>query len=284
MIHITECPRDAMQGIKEFIPTDIKANYINKLLKVGFDVLDFGSFVSPYAIPQLRDTQLVISKLDLSATNTRLLAIVANTRGALDACFFDEVSFLGYPFSVSETFQLRNTNATIEESLKRVEEIQNLCLQRGKDLRIYLSMGFGNPYGDPWNPEIVTLWADKIASMGIKHIYLADTVGAAIPDDISNLFKHLIPALPNVEIGAHLHTKPNDWYDKVDAAYLAGCRFFDVAIKGYGGCPMADDKLTGNFATENLLSYCEQNKISANVNETAFNEAMAAAGPVFVYH
>lgn len=284
MIHITECPRDAMQGIKEFIPTDVKAAYINKLLKVGFDVLDFGSFVSPYAIPQLRDTQLVISKLDLSATNTRLLAIVANQRGALDACFFDEVSFLGYPFSVSETFQLRNTNATIEESLQRVGDIQNLCLQRGKDLRIYLSMGFGNPYGDAWSPEIVTEWADKIAAMGIKHIYLADTVGAAVPNDISNLFRHLVPALPNVEVGAHLHTKPDDWYDKVDAAYTAGCRFFDVAIKGFGGCPMADDKLTGNFATENLLNYCKQNNIANAVNNELFMDAMAAAAPVFAGH
>ena len=273
-----------MQGIKEFIPTDIKAAYINKLLKVGFDVLDFGSFVSPYAIPQLKDTQLVISKLDLSQTQTRLLAIVANQRGALDACFFDEVSFLGYPFSVSETFQVRNTNATIEESLKRVEDIQNLCLQRGKDLRIYLSMGFGNPYGDPWNPEIVTQWADKMAAMGIKHIFLADTVGAAIPDDISNLFQHLIPALPGVEIGAHLHTKPNDWMDKIDAAYLAGCRSFDVAIKGFGGCPMAEDKLTGNFSTENLLAYAKQHNIDTELNMDAFDEASIEAMKVFVGH
>lgn len=283
-IHITECPRDAMQGIKEFIPTDVKANYINKLLKVGFDVLDFGSFVSPYAIPQMKDTPLVISKLDLTNTQTRLLSIIANMRGATDACFFDEISILGFPFSVSETFQKRNTNSTIEESLGRVEEIQNLCIKNNKTLLVYLSMGFGNPYGDPWNPEIVTHWANKLAEMGITNLALADTVGAAKPEDITNLFSHLIPALPHVNFGAHLHTKPNDWHSKVDAAYQAGCRNFDAAMKGFGGCPMADDKLTGNFATENLVSYCEQNNIATGLDMNAFREAMEEAGMVFAGH
>ncbi len=284
MIHITECPRDAMQGIKEFIPTDVKADYINKLLKVGFDVLDFGSFVSPYAIPQMKDTPLVISKLDLSTTQTKLLSIVANMRGAMDACFFDEVSILGFPFSVSETFQQRNTNSSIEQSLNTVEQMKNLCDQRGKTLLVYLSMGFGNPYGDAWSPEIVTNWANKIAEMGIKNIALADTVGSANPEDIKSVFSYLIPALPNVEFGAHLHTKPNDWHSKVDAAYTAGCRRFDSAMKGFGGCPMADDKLTGNFATENLLAYCQQNNIETGLDIPAFDVAMIEAQSVFVGH
>lgn len=281
-ILITECPRDAMQGIKNFIPTDVKANYINKLLKVGFDVLDFGSFVSPYAIPQLKDTPLVISKLDLSNTQTKLLSIVANMRGAMDACFFDEVSILGFPFSISETFQQRNTNSSIEQSLVKVEEMQTLCDKKGKTLLVYLSMGFGNPYGDEWSPEIVTNWANKLASMGIKNLALADTVGTANPDDITNLFSHLIPALPNVEIGAHLHAKPTDWQIKVDAAYKGGCRRFDSAIKGFGGCPMAGDTLTGNLATENLLAYCDDNNIETGLNRDAFNDAALESSLVFV--
>lgn len=281
-ILITECPRDAMQGIKNFIPTDVKASYINKLLKVGFDVLDFGSFVSPYAIPQLKDTPLVISKLDLSNTQTKLLSIVANMRGAMDACFFDEVSILGFPFSISETFQQRNTNSSIEQSLVKVEEMQTLCDKKGKTLLVYLSMGFGNPYGDEWSPEIVTNWANKLASMGIKNLALADTVGTANPDDITNLFSHLIPALPNVEIGAHLHAKPTDWQIKVDAAYKGGCRRFDSAIKGFGGCPMAGDTLTGNLATENLLAYCDDNKIETGLNRDAFNDAALESSLVFV--
>ena len=255
MVQIIECPRDAMQGLPDFIPTDVKAAYINQLLRVGFHSIDFGSFVSAKAIPQMRDTVEVLSKLDLSNTDTKLLAIVANERGAAEAVDFKEITYLGYPFSVSETFQLRNTNATITESVERVKGIQELCVKRDKQLVLYISMGFGNPYGDDWNAEVVMEWVEKLSALDIKIFSLSDTVGVSNPESISYLFSRLIPAYPNLEIGAHLHTQPHNWHEKIHAAYTNGCQRFDAAMKGFGGCPMAKDDLTGNMATENLVSY-----------------------------
>jgi hydroxymethylglutaryl-CoA lyase len=281
-IKIVECPRDAMQGIHEFIPTEIKAGYINKLLKVGYDTIDFGSFVSPKAIPQMRDTAEVLSLLDLENTNTKLLAIIANARGAEDAVKFDQISYLGYPFSISETFQLRNTNASIEESLHRVEEIQNIATKNNKKTVIYISMGFGNPYGDMWSVEICQYWVDKLADMDVKIMALSDTIGIATQESISYLFKHLIPPYPDVEFGAHLHSQPHNWYPKIDAAYQSGCRRFDVAIKGYGGCPMAKDDLTGNMASENLIQYFDDKSIDLGLDQKAFQEAMAISSKVFL--
>lgn len=280
-IKIIECPRDAMQGIHEFIPTEIKVEYINQLLKVGFDTIDFGSFVSPKAIPQMRDTADVLSKLNLESTESKLLAIIANARGAQDAVQFEEITYLGYPFSISETFQLRNTNATIEESLIRVEEIQNICAKNNKKAVIYISMGFGNPYGDMWSVEICQLWVDKLADMDVKIMALSDTIGIATPGSIAYLFKHLIPPYPDVEFGAHLHTLPHNWLPKIDAAYKSGCKRFDSAIKGYGGCPMAKDDLTGNMATENLLQYFDHNNMSLKLDKRAFDKAMKLSGKVF---
>ena len=254
MIKIIECPRDAMQGIKKFIPTEQKITYLNKLLKVGFDTLDFGSFVSPKAIPQMRDTADVLKGLDLDTT-TKLLAIVANTRGAAQACEFEEIRYLGYPFSISETFQLRNTNATIEDSLGRLMRIKELADQAGKEVVVYLSMGFGNPYGDPWNVDIVAHWVEQLSQRGFSILQLSDTIGVATPDSIAYLFSGLIPQYPNIEIGAHLHTKPNEWEAKIQAAYSNGCKRFDGAFKGYGGCPMAKDDLTGNMPTEQILHF-----------------------------
>jgi hydroxymethylglutaryl-CoA lyase len=281
MIKIIECPRDAMQGLHEFVPTDLKARYINQLLKVGFDTIDFGSFVSPKAIPQMRDTSDVLQQLDLSSTSSKLLAIVANKRGALDAVQFDEITYLGYPFSVSETFQLRNTNATIEESLTRVAEIQEICMTNQRKLVVYLSMGFGNPYGDPWNVEIVQHWVDHLAEMEIKILALSDTIGVSNPENISYLFSNLIPPYPDVEFGAHMHTQPHNWQEKVDAAYKSGCRRFDAALMGYGGCPMAKDELTGNMPTEHLISYFDQQKIPLEINREAFLDAMGVVAEVF---
>lgn len=278
---IIECPRDAMQGLKEFIPTEKKAAYINQLLQVGFDTIDFGSFVSPKAIPQLRDTAEVLAQLNLSSDSSKLLAIVANKRGAEDACKFDEIAYLGYPFSVSETFQLRNTNATIEESLGRVEAIQELCVQHNKQMVTYLSMGFGNPYGDPWDSDIVAKWTEKLSQMGITIIALADTIGVSNKENISYLFSSLIPEFPNVEIGAHLHTTPDTWREKVDAAFLSGCRRFDSAIKGFGGCPMAADELTGNMPTENVLSYLNEKEAKHGLDMDAFGVSIQKALEVF---
>ena len=240
---IIECPRDAMQGIHEFIPTQKKIEYINSLLKVGFDTIDFGSFVSPKAIPQLRDTAEVLNNLDLSSTKSKLLAIVANTRGAEDAVGFDEIQYLGFPFSISETFQLRNTNATIQEALIRVEEIQNLCIRNRKELVIYISMAFGNPYGDEWSSDVVIQWTTKLNQLGIKTIALADTVGVSNPESIIYLFSKLIPRFTDVEFGAHLHSTPQTRNEKIKAAFDSGCRSFDVAVHGFGGCPMANDDL-----------------------------------------
>jgi len=281
MIKLIECPRDAMQGLKDFIPTDRKATYINHLLGVGFDTIDFGSFVSPKAIPQMRDTAQVLQHLDLDATPTQLLAIVANRRGANDAAQFEEIDYLGYPFSISETFQLRNTNASIEESLQRVEQIQKICQQANKKLVIYISMGFGNPYGDPWNVEIVQKWVDRLRAMGIGIFQLSDTIGVATPQSISYLFGNLIPAYEDVEIGAHFHTTPQAWEEKVQAASESGCRRFDGAIKGYGGCPMAKDDLTGNMPTENLYAYFRDKGMSTGLDEQRFQQAMQMAGELF---
>jgi len=280
-IKLIECPRDAMQGLRTFIPTEIKVGYINQLLKVGFDTIDFGSFVSPKAIPQMRDTADVLSSLDLSSTNTNLLAIVANQRGAVDACAFEEIAYLGYPFSISNTFQVRNTNSTIEESLERVEDIQELCMKHKKKLVIYISMGFGNPYGDPWNVEIVQSWVDKLADMGIRIMALSDTIGVSNPDNISYLFSNLIPPFPDVEFGAHLHTTPSSWKEKIHAAYTSGCRRFDGAIKGFGGCPMAKDELTGNMPMENILFYLDDHDIDPDVDRKEFMRALGMVSEVF---
>jgi hydroxymethylglutaryl-CoA lyase len=278
---IIECPRDAMQGIHEFIPTEKKVAYINALLKVGFDTVDAGSFVSHKAIPQMQDTAEVFNKLDLSNTKSKLLAIVANLRGAQDAVQFDQVTYLGFPFSISETFQQRNTNSSIAQSLARVEEIQNLCVKHKKELVIYISMGFGNPYGDIWSPDIAIQWSHKLHSLGIRILSLADTIGVSNPQNIKLLFSHLIPALKDVEFGAHLHTTPDTWQEKVKAAYDSGCRRFDGAIKGFGGCPMAADELTGNMPTENLLAYFKHHNIPVDIDMQAFNDAMTLAGQTF---
>ncbi len=281
MVKIIECPRDAMQGLHDFIATDIKANYINQLLTVGFDTIDFGSFVSPKAIPQMRDTADVLAKLDLSSTKSKLLAIVANQRGANDACNFEEINYLGFPFSISETFQQRNTNSSIEESLTRVADIQNLCVKHNKKMVVYISMAFGNPYGDDWNSDIVIEWTNKLAQMGIEIIALSDTIGVSNPENISYLFKNIIPEFTNVEIGAHLHTTPTTWQEKVEAAYENGCRRFDGAIKGFGGCPMAKDDLTGNMPTENMLSYFNQHKIKTGIDMELFNKSLIHSSDVF---
>jgi hydroxymethylglutaryl-CoA lyase len=278
---LIECPRDAMQGIHEFIPTEKKVAYINSLLKVGFDTIDFGSFVSPKAIPQLRDTAQVLDQLDLNNTKSKLLAIIANVRGAQDAVEFDEISYLGFPFSISETFQQRNTNASIAESLTRVEEIQDLCVRNNKELVVYISMAFGNPYGDDWSSDVAIAWTKRLAGLGIKIIALSDTIGVSNPENISFLFSKVVPEFPRIEIGAHLHTTPDTWEEKVHAAYSNGCKRFDSAIKGFGGCPMATDKLTGNMPTENLLSYFTKHKIATGINEQAFNESMLLAGTTF---
>ena len=273
-----------MQGIKPFISTQVKADYINTLLKVGFDTIDFGSFVSPKAIPQMRDTAAVLSKLELENTKSKLLAIVANTRGAVDACAFEEIKYLGYPFSISETFQLRNTNATIEESVERVETIQNLCVKHHKEMVVYISMGFGNPYGDEWNVETVGKWTERLAKMGVKILSLSDTIGVSNAESISYLFSNLIAAYPTIEFGAHLHTTPDTWHEKIDAAYKNGCRRFDAAMRGYGGCPMAKDDLTGNMATENLFYYLNENKTEHGLNSDIFNQSMKMALDVFPAH
>ncbi len=282
-VKLIECPRDAMQGIKShFISTEKKALYLNSLLKVGFDTIDFGSFVSPKAIPQMRDTAEVLRKLDLSSTTSKLLAIVANLRGATDAVQFEEIDYLGYPFSISENFQMRNTHKTIEESLVILDEILNLADTSNKEVVAYLSMGFGNPYGDPWNVEIVGEWTEKLASMGVKILSLSDTIGSSTPEVISYLFSNLIPKYPNIEFGAHLHTTPDSWFEKVDSAYKAGCIRFDGAIKGYGGCPMAKDELTGNMPTEKLVSYFTQQKANTGVKPMSFESAFNKALEVFL--
>lgn len=281
-IKIIECPRDAMQGIKTFIATDVKASYINKLLEVGFDTIDVGSFVSPKAIPQMRDTAEVLSKLNLELTKSKLLAIVANVRGANDASHFSEIDYLGYPFSISENFQMRNTSKTIDESIQILEEILNIAEKNKKKVVAYLSMGFGNPYGDPWNVDIVANWTEKLVQMGVKIVSLSDTVGSSSPEIISYLFSNLIPKYPNIEFGAHLHTTPITAIEKIEAAFKAGCFRFDGAIKGYGGCPMAKDELTGNMPTEKLIAYFNKEKATTNINQLEFDKAYKEAGNVFL--
>ena len=277
-IKIIECPRDAMQGIKDFIPTQKKVDYIQSLLRVGFDTIDFGSFVSPKAIPQMQDTAEVLAQLDLSETKSKLLAIIANTQGAKIASTHKEIQYLGFPFSISENFQMRNTHKTIAESLLTLQEILDIAYASNKKVVAYLSMGFGNPYGDPWNVEIVGEWTERLANMGVKILSLSDTIGSSSPDVITYLFSNLITKYPNIEFGAHLHTTPDKWHEKVDAAYKAGCVRFDGAIQGFGGCPMAKDDLTGNMPTEKLLSYFTAQKANTNTSpmsfESAYNEAM----------
>ena len=276
---IIECPRDAMQGIKDFIPTAQKVAYLNSLLKVGFDTLDFGSFVSPKAIPQMRDTANVLSQLHDS--NTRLLAIVANQRGADEACSFERIDYLGYPFSVSENFQKRNTNKSIDQSLALVEQLQNTCLKHHKSLVVYMSMAFGNPYREHWHEDIVAKWGEKLSDLGVKIIALSDTIGVSNPDNIKPLFSLLIEEYPQIEWGAHLHTHLESWREKVDSAYNSGCRRFDGAIKGYGGCPMAKDDLVGNMPTEKLLSFTQEKKIETTINTLAFESAYNKAIDIF---
>jgi hydroxymethylglutaryl-CoA lyase len=283
-VKIIECPRDAMQGIKShFISTQNKALYINSLLKVGFDTIDFGSFVSPKAIPQMRDTAEVLAQLDLSKTTSKLLAIIANIRGANVASQFEEIHYLGYPFSISENFQMRNTHKTIAESIETLDAILNIADRTNKEVVAYLSMGFGNPYGDPWNEEIVGNWTEKLSQMGVKILSLSDTIGSSTPEVIHYLFQHLIPAYPAIEFGAHLHTTPDKWYEKVDAAFKAGCTRFDGAIKGYGGCPMAKDELTGNMPTEKLLSYFTSNKVDTGTKPMSFESAYNKALETFIH-
>ena len=284
-VKLIECPRDAMQGIRDFIPTEKKAQYIQSLLRCGFDTIDFGSFVSPKAIPQMKDTADVLSRLDLSKTQSKLLAIVANTRGAEDASKFEEIDYLGYPFSISENFQMRNTHKTIDESVEVLQEILNIADKSNKEVVAYLSMGFGNPYGDPWNVEIVGEWTEKLSAMGVKILSLSDTVGTSTPEIIDYLFSNLIPKYPNIEFGAHLHTTPAKWHEKVDAAYKAGCYRFDGAIQGFGGCPMAKDELTGNMPSEKMLSYFNSAKADTNIKMTSFESAYNEALKIFnSYH
>lgn len=279
-VTLIECPRDAMQGIHEFIPTEQKIEYINTILACGFDTVDFGSFVSPKAIPQMRDTAEVLEALIDS--NSKLLAIVANERGAADAAAFDRIKYLGYPFSVSEEFQKRNTNATIDESFARVERIQEIAKKNNKEVVLYLSMGFGNPYGEKWHPDLVTAWCEKLyTKLDVKIQALSDTIGAGTPEIVASLFETIIPSLKNVEFGAHLHTVPENATSLVEASFNAGCRRFDGAIKGFGGCPMAKDDLTGNMPTEKMIEWFSENEIETGVDPELFNTAMNKALTVF---
>jgi len=280
-IKITECPRDAMQGIHPFIPTELKAEYINLLLQVGFDTIDFGSFVSAKAIPQLRDTAEVLQKLDLSNTKSKLLAIVANYRGAEEAAKHPEITYLGYPFSISETFQHRNTNSGINEAFDTIKRIKELCSRNNQQLLVYLSMGFGNPYGDKWNVEIVEQWTKKLVNENINIIALADTIGIATAEQIKEIYPMLCDQFPQAEFGIHLHATPNAWYNKIEAAYQSGCKRFDTALKGYGGCPMAADELTGNIATENLIGYLQSQNERLELNYDRLKEAMDFSVRVF---
>jgi hydroxymethylglutaryl-CoA lyase len=279
---IIECPRDAMQGWKNFIPTEKKINYINALLEVGFDTIDFGSFVSPKAIPQMADTSAVLKGLDFGKTTSRLLAIIANERGATDAVLFDEIHYLGFPFSISPTFQLRNTNSTIEQSLETVAAIQELCIKNNKELVIYLSMAFGNPYGDIYDEEMLMHYAGTMKKLGIDTISLADTVGLATPEQIAKALQMLIPAFPGLSIGVHLHTSPLNWREKLQAAINNGCFRIDGVINGYGGCPMAEDALVGNMDTLNILSLCKEKNLLHPINEMALEKAIQLANEIFM--
>ena len=281
-VKLIECPRDAMQGWKSFIPTPTKINYINALLQVGFDTIDFGSFVSPKAIPQMADTADVLKGLAIDKLKTKLLVIVANVRGAEDAVLHDAIAYLGFPFSVSSTFQLRNTNSTMEESLKNVADIQELCIKNNKKLVVYISMGFGNPYGDEYNETIVSFWVEKMVQMGIEIISIADTVGLATAVQISSILNSLIHAYPDTEIGVHLHSTTTNWKAKVDAALQAGCKRFDGALKGIGGCPMADDVLVGNMDTELIIPYFMQQNLLSGINLIALERCNRMAAEIFV--
>jgi hydroxymethylglutaryl-CoA lyase len=278
---LIECPRDAMQGWKTIIPTEKKIEYLQTLLKVGFDTLDFGSFVSPKAIPQMADTRQVLEKLDTGNTKTKLLAIIANTRGAEEACSHEKISYLGFPFSISDTFQKRNTNSSIQESLTRVEEIQALCLKKNKQLVIYISMAFGNPYGDAYSEQLVLGWVEQLISRGIRIISLADTVGVAKADQVYSVTSQLIRSLPTVEIGVHLHSRPDNWKAKIDAAVEAGCLRFDGALKGFGGCPMAEDELVGNMNTELLIPYFKSINRIEGIDFNALEVASSKAAEIF---
>lgn len=280
-IKIIECPRDAMQGIKTFIPTKNKVSYLQALLRVGFDTIDFGSFVSPKAIPQMQDTAEVLEKLDLSQSTSKLLAIIANTQGAQTAAEHEAIKYLGFPFSISENFQMRNTHKTIAQSLITLQEIFEIADKKNKEVVTYLSMGFGNPYGDPWNVEIVSEWTEKLSEIGVKILSLSDTVGSSTPEVITYLFSNLIPKYPQIEFGAHLHTTPNSWFEKIDAAHKAGCTRFDGAIQGFGGCPMATNKLIGNMPTEKLISYFTANKKTTGLNSLSFESAYNEASKLF---
>ena len=281
-IKLIECPRDAMQGWKTFIPTEKKINYINSLLKVGFDTIDFGSFVSPKAIPQMADTNAVIRNLEFGDSNTKLLAIVANLRGAEEASVYGGIGYLGFPFSVSETFQQRNTNSSIQESLGRVEEIQNLCVKTGKQLVVYISMGFGNPYGDPYDEDFVFEWVNQLVAMDIATVSLADTVGIADPQQVYDMTSYLIESLPGIEIGVHLHSTPENWKEKLEAAVNADCKRFDGALKGIGGCPMADDELVGNMNSELMIQYFKEKNLLPQLNEDALKESLQLASEIFI--
>jgi hydroxymethylglutaryl-CoA lyase len=280
-IQLIECPRDAMQGWTHFIPTNIKISYLNQLLQVGFDTLDFGSFVSPKAIPQMADTKEVVSQLQLQNSSTKLLAIVANQRGAAEAVMYDEISYLGFPFSISPTFQQKNTNSSMEESFDRVKVIKESCHKTGKELVLYLSMGFGNPYGDPYDEDILLQWADAMVKQEIGIISLADTVGLASPEQIRFALSTLIPQYPSVSFGVHLHSTVSNWKDKLDAAYTAGCKRFDGALKGIGGCPMAQDELVGNMDTEKMIPYFQEKGLLTHLNTSALMESSKQAGKIF---
>ena len=281
-IKLVECPRDAMQGWENWIPTEKKIEYLNQLLKVGFDTLDFGSFVSPRAIPQMADTALVYDALNLDNTNTKLLAIIANARGAESAVSFEKIKYLGFPFSISETFQQRNTNSSISEAFKMVDTIQNLCQKSDKQLVVYFSMGFGNPYGDPYNIEIVAEWAEKMSKLGIKIISLSDTVGIADSQIIKKVFSGLISQYPTIEFGAHFHASNDTWQMKIQSAFEAGCFRFDGAIGGFGGCPMAEDELVGNINTQNMIQYFENQGINLNLKKVAFEESIKISKNMFI--
>ncbi len=282
VFQLIECPRDAMQGWKHFISTEQKTEYINSLLEVGFDTIDFGSFVSSKVIPQMADTKEVLKGLQVDKSKTKLLAIVANTRGAEEAVVCEKITYLGFPFSISPSFQLRNTNSTIVKSLYKVEEIQNLCSKNNKKLVVYLSMGFGNPYGDEYNEEILLKWADELINREIKIISLADTVGLATPQQISAALNNLIPQYPNTSFGVHLHSSAANWKDKLEAAVNAGCTRFDGALKGIGGCPMAGDDLVGNMNTELMVSYLEEKKLIKGLNKDALQKSLELASRIFV--
>lgn len=277
---LIECPRDAMQGLEQFVPTDLKVEYLNLLLEVGFNTLDFGSFVSPKAIPQMQDTPTVLSRLKLNS-KTKLLAIVANQRGVEEAVKYDEISYLGFPFSVSETFQQRNTNSSIQDSLTTVAQMLELCVRNRKEAVIYLSMGFGNPYGDEWSPELVSHWAHELVKLGANILSLSDTIGIAQPEQIKTLYRHLADEFPNTEIGLHLHSTPISWKERMEAAYSAGCKRMDGALKGFGGCPMATDKLTGNMPTELMIDFLQDKGEDVQLDLQKWQEAILFSTKIF---